>query len=470
MPDQETGFGFTFNPTEELGTSGLPRQAGQVTDEFLRDLQGVKGLKAFREMRDNEAIVGAVLMAIRNLGASVDWPVVPAGDQPGDRELADTIDGALKRDMALSWADMLSEIYSMNWAGYSWFEVVYKRREGQTGKPETNSIFEDGLIGWRKWAFRSQSSRVRWMFDDHGGVQGFVQRVPMLGDVEIPIEKSLLFRTQTEMGNPEGRSLLRNAYIPWLYKRRIENFEAIGIERDLAGLPVVQIKTPTKDAPGVPDPWNTKNPDAVNLLANLEKMVQTIRRNERSGYVLPWFVELKLLSSQGQQRNRIGETIGRYTAAIAQSMLADFMMLGQTQSGSRALAEPKIDLFLGAVNGINQRIAAVINRFAIPPLARLNGVPPQQPLPRIEPKDVKTVDLAELGEYITKLTASGLTIFPSADGEMERAALEAADLPNDAIVDAAVQAFKDSLDGNGRPRRGITLIPDDEIDEDVDEV
>jgi hypothetical protein len=48
--------------------------------------------------------------------------------------------------------------------------------------------------------------------------------------------------------------------------------------------------------------------------------------------------------------------------------------------------------------------------------------------------------------------------------------LEAADLPNDAIVDAAVQAFKDSLDGNGRPRRGITLIPDDEIDEDVDEV
>jgi hypothetical protein len=59
--------------------------------------------------------------------------------------------------------------------------------------------------------------------------------------VFIPIEKMLLFRTTVQRNNPEGRSMLRTAYRPWRNKKRIEEIEGVGIERDLAGLPMARI-------------------------------------------------------------------------------------------------------------------------------------------------------------------------------------------------------------------------------------
>ena len=60
-----------------------------------------------------------------------------------------------------------------------------------------------------------------------------------LGTYTIPMSKALLFRTKSRKNNPEGRSILRNAYRSWYFKRRIQEIEGIGIERDLAGLPVM---------------------------------------------------------------------------------------------------------------------------------------------------------------------------------------------------------------------------------------
>ena len=33
--------------------------------------------------------------------------------------------------------------------------------------------------------------------------------------------------------------MLRNSYRSWYYKKRLEEFESVGVERDLAGLPMV---------------------------------------------------------------------------------------------------------------------------------------------------------------------------------------------------------------------------------------
>ena len=57
----------------------------------------------------------------------------------------------------------------------------------------------------------------------------------------IPRAKCLLFRPTAYKSNPEGRSILRTAYRPWYNLTQIENIEGIGIERDLAGLPVVKV-------------------------------------------------------------------------------------------------------------------------------------------------------------------------------------------------------------------------------------
>src|ERR1017187_5438137 len=114
-------------------------------------------------------------------------------------------------DMSSPWEDFIAECVTQFWFGFSLFEQVYKRRQGPDGK--TSSRFDDGLIGWRKFAPRAQESILYWIWDDEGGLQGAVQlAAPDYHTVPIPIEKLLLFRTTSLKNNPEGRSVLRNCY------------------------------------------------------------------------------------------------------------------------------------------------------------------------------------------------------------------------------------------------------------------
>ena len=57
------------------------------------------------------------------------------------------------------------------------------------------------------------------------------------------------------------------------------------------------------------------------------------------------------------------------------SALAEFIMLGTDRHGSFSLVESKTDLFAIALGTILDSIEEVFNRFAIPRLWQLNGVP-----------------------------------------------------------------------------------------------
>src|SRR5690606_2491763 len=109
---------------------------------------------------------------------------------------------------------------------------------------------------------------------------------PSYNKVVIPMSKGLLFRTEIARDNPEGRSLLRNAYRPWYFKKRIEEIEGIGIERDLAGLPVL---TPPENV----DIWDPENVEAQRLRSRAESLVRNIRRDRSEGIVKPYGWELE---------------------------------------------------------------------------------------------------------------------------------------------------------------------------------
>src|SRR5262249_7537127 len=144
----------------------------------------------------------------------------------------------------------------------------------------SRSKYSDGLIGWRKIPIRGQETLLRWVFDDRGGIQAMVQMSPPdYQTVLLPVEKSLLFRTSTAKNNPEGRSLLRTAYRPWFIKKRLEEFESIGVERDLAGLPVAKVPAEYLNArPGS---------DQAKMVEAMRKMVRAVRRDENEGVVFP---------------------------------------------------------------------------------------------------------------------------------------------------------------------------------------
>ena len=198
-------------PFSEIGVSGLLRTSGTgyVFEEFLAELSSYKQKQVYREMRDNDAVIGAMFFALEMILRRSEWRVEPAKGKKGD-QYGEFVKSCMT-DMSMTWEDFIAECVSEFAFGFALFETVYKRRQGHDGKKP--SRFDDGLIGWRKFAPRAQESILYWIWDDEGGLQGAVQlAAPDYRTVPIPIEKLLLFRTTSSKNNPEGRSLLRNCY------------------------------------------------------------------------------------------------------------------------------------------------------------------------------------------------------------------------------------------------------------------
>ena len=416
MPEGKDSTAFL-----EIGSSGLRRSGGYINEEFLQNLQGVKGFKVYREMHDNDPVIGAILYAIDKVITRLEWHV--EGEDPRTVEFVEEC----LNDMSDSWDSTLQNILSMLVYGWSFHEIVYKVRRGYTNDPKTHSRYSDNRIGWRKFAVRAQETLQEWMIDPNGGIQGMIQMDPSSGKglARIPMDKALLFRTTTNRNNPEGYSLLRNAYRPWFYKRRIEEIEAIGIERDLAGLPMAYVPPEYLSS--------TATPAQKAVLQAITEIVQNVKRNEQEGIVFPAaydeagnrIFDLTLLSASGGRQFDTGAVIQRYDHRIAMSLLSDFLLLGSDRVGSFSLGTAKIDLWTLAVDSIAKSIAEVVNQHAIPRLLKLNAMRVDK-LPFITYGQVNSVELIEVADFVSKLAAAGV-IMP--DRELEAHLRNMADLP-----------------------------------------
>ncbi len=399
------------NIFKETGITGLRRAGGYVQEEFLPQLAGYRAIQIYREMRDNDPVVGAIMYAIDKLVRQVPWRVQPASTKSEDVRDAKFLESCLG-DMSHTWEDTISEILSMLVYGWSYHEIVYKRRNGDSRDSSQRSKYNDGMIGWRKLPIRAQETRQEWRFDDEGGIMGMIQSAPPYYDLTfIPIEKSLLFRTTTSKNNPEGRSVLRNAYRPWYFKKRIEEIEAIGVERDLAGFPIMYVDPDIMrdDAPG----WKQ------TIFNDYKDVVVNIRRDQQEGLILPTITDdngnqlykLELLSAGGGRQFDTNTIITRYDQRIATTVLADFILLGQQAYGSYALSSDKTNLFSISIRTWLETIKSVMNEHAVPRLFRVNGINTEK-LPELTYGDIETPALTEIGTFIQQLAGAGAPLFP----------------------------------------------------------
>lgn len=388
----------------ELGRTGLNRSGGTILEDPLSSMRGRSGRRIFKEMSMNDSTVGAMLFATKQLIRKTTWGVEAISDSPPDIEAAEFLKSCMD-DMSSSWLNLISEILSMLVFGWSYHEIIYKKRNGPQRKESASSMYKDGRIGWRKIPGRAQETLWEWKFDDNTNeLLGMIQQAPPDYNLRfIPIEKALLFRTEVDKDNPEGKSILRNAYRPWYFKKHIEEIEGIGIERDLAGLPVI---TP----PVGVDLWNSDNPDAVRLRNIAEQLVRNIRRDENEGIVLPPEWTLTLLSSSSKRQFDTNLIINRYDQRMSVTLLADVVLLGAEKVGSYALSEVKKSLFATALEAILDMIAEVFNKYAIPRLFRLNVFPRIEEFPKITHGEVETPDIEVMAKYVTALTNAGFIL------------------------------------------------------------
>ena len=440
--------------SKEIGRIGQLRHGsggwGSIFfEEFLPELRGVKGVQAYTEMADNDATIGAILFAIEMLMRQAEFHIEPAGTSAKDKEAAEFVESCMD-DMERTWADTLSEILSFLTYGWSYHEIVYKRRVGKTNDPRSNSKHDDGLIGWRKLPIRAQDTLYGWEYQDGtDDLTGMTQMPPPdYGRITIPLKNALHFRTRSKKDNPEGRSILRTAYRAYYFKKRLEEIEGYGMERDLAGFPVLY-------APSDVPIWDTEDPDMLKMLANAERIVSSIRRDAREGLVLPggdngW--KLELVTSGGKRQIDTNAIIDRYDKRIATSVLADFVMLGQQQVGSFALADSKTKIFALAIGTYLDIICEVFNNQAIPRLIDINGEHFKgiTDYPKMEHGDIEEPDLQQFATFVKEMVGTGVIV---PDDALEEEVRRVGNLPEKSETGAPRQVMPGE-NGPQKPANG----------------
>ena len=420
---------------EVCGAAGVHISSGIVYEEFITNLHGSKGRKVYREMRDNDSTVGSILFAVEMMLRASKWRIEPketidAKSSTGTEGIERTSNGVtdhesavsflesvLFEDMTTTWDEFIAIALSMLPYGWQYSEIVYKIRNGLTDDPKTSSEYDDGLIGIAKLADRPQATLDRWDVGADGTVYGMWQYPPNYSkSLYIPAEKAIHFVPHPFKDSPEGRSMLRNAYLPWYYLTKIQRIEAIAIEREMNGLPVIAIPNSI---------LNGTSAEAKKAKADYVKMARDIKFNEQGGLVVPSNtyldeegnpttvkqVEFSLVSANGSRAIDSDKVIKRYQGDIARTILAQFILLSQAgSSGGYAQSANESDMFLRAAEGWLESIASTINRQLVTKIWKVNGLD-QALMPQVVPGKLKATDLEALSNYIQKLSTAGMSFF-----------------------------------------------------------
>ncbi len=389
----------------EFGVSGLQRFSGTVREDYNRTWQNLQTMVPLvKEMLDHP-IVGATMFAVEAYLKTASWSIIPGGDSPADLAAAEFLEEQM-HSMSTSWTDFVSQALSMLSYGFAPFEICYLRTDS-------------GRIGWRKFAFRSQDTLApghEWKFDDQGGIRGMYQQaVWNKPEVFIPIEKMILFRTTAAKQNPQGRSLLRPAYIAFYMSKNLGEVEAISAERLGGGLPVIYLGSDSSHAG-----TNSDFEYAKTIVSN-------VRSDEQSGIVFPRAKQgyadagkgilFELVSPPSKGAIDFDKMVQRYNIQIAQTLLAQVIFLGGgANTGSNALAVELQRIFEQSLRGFLLNIVDTLNRFPVPRLFSFNTFNIGENYPKFSARLPNNTPVLELLNAITAAVSGGVL---TKDGSVE---------------------------------------------------
>lgn len=461
MPDTPNPFGTNPEYGEldlftERGRPGVKGYSGYLFDEFLPSLSSWPlRAKVYREMLTNDPVIAAMFQTVDILCKQANFDVMPGSDAPEDGKIAAFVKEALFDDLNQPFKESLSEWLTFIPWGWSWAEILFKKRNGRQDNQVQSSQFKDGKVGFAKFAPRGQDTLLHWNFDPNGNVTGITQLSPpdyRITDIPIygpgGLSKSLHFHSSTNNGSPEGSAILRKIYRAWFLCQREENLEGIGIERDNVGVPCIKI------------PVAYMMPNATAEQKATYELFKTIAANlridEQSGLVIPSdmfpdsktpMFDVTLLSGAGQKQFDVGATISRWNRLKLTILMCDFLLMGHEKVGSFALADQKTELFADACGGFLDHICDQINRHAIPTLLQLNGEAPDK-MPKLTHGDIESVDPKELTESILNLANANVNIEPIIKPALNRMGYE---IPDDVkLINEPKPSV--SLPGFGQPQ------------------
>jgi hypothetical protein len=366
--------------TEERGGTGTTIFSGMITgEEYRTELQGTTGLERYDQMRRGDATVKATLMSIILPIRQANWEVEPASDDKKDIEIANIISENLFEQMSITWDDFIRQALLCLPFGFMVFEKVYN--------------YDGKYLLLKKLAPRLPKTIWKWNDAEDGGLEGIVQQVykkESYENIPIPIEKLLIFTNEREGSNFEGISILRSAHMHWKFKNMFYKLDAINHERFAVGIPDVKLPENSRDEAG-------DKAKAKEIAANL-------RSHEQAYIVRPHGFEVSLLNTKSNA-SRILLSIKHHNEQIALNTLTQFLTLGTTQSGARALGDSFQDMFLLSQQAIADHIAEITNRFCIRQMVDFNWK--VKAYPKLKVSSIAKSNFTSLSDAVSKLVAAG---------------------------------------------------------------
>lgn len=247
---------------------------------------------------------------------------------------------------------------------------------------QVGTIGDDELWHLTKLAPRPPRTITEINVNPDGGLRSIKQAVGP-SSPELDVSRLVYYDWDREGGNWAGRPMIRDCYRSWVLKDRLLRIDTMKHERGGIGVPVIE----------APQGANK------NQMIELNKLAQLYKVEENAGGALPYGAKLRLVGTEGTLPDTVG-SIRLHNEEMARSFLMMFMQLGQTESGSRALAGEFIDYFSYSLEAVADWFRDIFNEHVIEDYWEWNYGPEDQ-VPYIdyeksEEEELQAADLATL--------------------------------------------------------------------------
>jgi len=385
----------------ERGTSGLRAFAGFVTEAYNTQLTWPTVEPLYRRLIRSTPEMVVVRQAFTTWARGTDMICdLPEDANDDDKKFQEFFYQCMNQDLE-GGLDRFKETMVANvpFYGWGWWEVVPGIRSSKWVPPTVDdkspdpwrSRFDDGLIGFRRLAFRSPSSFYRWEFDTRKHLTGMIQRDwPAFTPVAIPLNESL-HMTFGDPNNPEGLSPLEAVWRLERLRFGLEVVQGIGFEHSAGYLDI------TKSTPGAFGATDLKNiSDAARAILSAQAGNYAVWPNGVVGAVkdTPFAAAATIL-----------DAIKHYSVLMLTVYMMSFLGLNSmTNGGSRAATGDVSQLGVVNFNSMMEGFAGQFYNQAFRRLWNWNkaSFPQSQGLHSIRFTEVsKDYALTELSQFIT---------------------------------------------------------------------
>lgn len=346
-----------------------------VMETGKRDLRVGQSFHTFRDMK-LDGVIGGSMSYLKALLSKPDWKIdYPDKPTQAETKLVDALNQSINDMEGYDKRQFMSNLLASLDYGCSLNEVVFKRKFGRTVFDTISPIH---LTTVSKFTFEKGSLKeVKITPAENDGLIDFGATG---AEVVVKGDKLLLLALEQDADFPLGKSVLYGAYTSWKAKQILQEYEAIGVAKNLSG--VLSIKVPSE--------YLTKyhsepGSDEAQYLDSLLMQAEMLHAGKGSYVVSPSDTQqngvdlfrIETIGGTQGQAYDVGGAIGRYNDEIMLAMQASILALGNSGGGSFALSDSKTLLLTMFVMNIQAAISSAVRKI-VKQAFKLNGLDPSR--------------------------------------------------------------------------------------------